>query len=448
MIRASPRGRRSSVRAREGPCPHAMSRSAIAKGEFVVLHGPQRGGQDHPAPPALPRRRAHRGRDRGRSGDRPVPSLRRREVAALRRSIGIVFQDAKLLAGPHGVRERRLRAPRPRHAAPRDHGAGLRRARRRSGSRRGPRRIPRSSPRARPSGRRWRGPSSKRPPLLLADEPTGNLDDDMADEILEVIKDIWAGGAPRCSWRRIRPRLAAALKRRTLTLRRRPPREGRGLSACSASWSSEALRDLRTGRARGASAPSCSSRSRWPRSAASGSLSSNLGRAVAQWRERVRIVVYLKREPPAADADALVERVRTLRGVPARALRRQGRGAGTRSSARSGKDAERGRPAPAEPAARLARDHAGRRRRATPEGARALVRALGGAARGGGGRGGVDWVEQPRPLAAALPSSSGSGSAPCSRWPPSSRSRRRPRSCCTRAATRWRSCGWWAPPRS
>jgi cell division transport system ATP-binding protein len=34
----------------------------------------------------------------------------------------------------------------------------------------------------------------KGPALLLADEPTGNLDDDMAAEILEVIKDIWTRG--------------------------------------------------------------------------------------------------------------------------------------------------------------------------------------------------------------------------------------------------------------
>ena len=44
-------------------------------------------------------------------------------------------------------------------------------------------------------------------------------------------------------------------------------------------------------------------------------VSSNLDRAVAQWRHRVRIVVYLKREPAAADAAALVERVRTIPGV-------------------------------------------------------------------------------------------------------------------------------------
>jgi cell division transport system permease protein len=44
-------------------------------------------------------------------------------------------------------------------------------------------------------------------------------------------------------------------------------------------------------------------------------VSSNLGRAVAKWRDRVRVVVYLKREPSAGDAAALVERVRAIPGV-------------------------------------------------------------------------------------------------------------------------------------
>ena len=56
-------------------------------------------------------------------------------------------------------------------------------------------------------------------------------------------------------------------------------------------------------------------------------LSSNLGQAVAQFRERVKIVVYLKREPPAAEANALAERVRRMPGVAVGALCRQDRGA-------------------------------------------------------------------------------------------------------------------------
>ena len=44
-------------------------------------------------------------------------------------------------------------------------------------------------------------------------------------------------------------------------------------------------------------------------------LSSNLGRAVSEWRDRVRIVVYLKREPAPAEVPALLDRVREIGGI-------------------------------------------------------------------------------------------------------------------------------------
>jgi cell division transport system permease protein len=44
-------------------------------------------------------------------------------------------------------------------------------------------------------------------------------------------------------------------------------------------------------------------------------LSSNMSEAVGQFRERVKLIVYLKREPSAIDANALVERVRAMPGV-------------------------------------------------------------------------------------------------------------------------------------
>ena len=44
-------------------------------------------------------------------------------------------------------------------------------------------------------------------------------------------------------------------------------------------------------------------------------VSSNIGRAVAKWRDQVRIVVYLKREPSAGDVAALLDRVRAMPGV-------------------------------------------------------------------------------------------------------------------------------------
>ena len=46
-------------------------------------------------------------------------------------------------------------------------------------------------------------------------------------------------------------------------------------------------------------------------------LSSNMSEAVAQFREKVKLIVYLKREPSAVDANALVERVRGMPGVAA-----------------------------------------------------------------------------------------------------------------------------------
>lgn len=46
-------------------------------------------------------------------------------------------------------------------------------------------------------------------------------------------------------------------------------------------------------------------------------LSSNLSLAIAQFRERVKVIVYLKREPSTPDANTLVERVRRMPGVAA-----------------------------------------------------------------------------------------------------------------------------------
>ena len=57
----------------------------------------------------------------------------------------------------------------------------------------------------------------KSPALLLADEPTGNLDEEMAGEILDLIKDIWSRGTT-VLFATHQARLATQLKRRTLRL--------------------------------------------------------------------------------------------------------------------------------------------------------------------------------------------------------------------------------------
>ncbi len=89
-------------------------------------------------------------------------------------------------------------------------------------------------------------------------------------------------------------------------------------------------------------------------------LSSNLGQAVAQFRERVKIVVYLKREPPAAEASALAERVRRMPGVASVRYVGKTEALGVLKQV-LGKDAAVADSLAAEPAAGVAGDHADRR---------------------------------------------------------------------------------------
>ena len=58
---------------------------------------------------------------------------------------------------------------------------------------------------------------ARKPLLLLADEPTGSLDEAMAGEVLDVIKDIWAGGTTVLFATHQRA-VATALRQRTLAL--------------------------------------------------------------------------------------------------------------------------------------------------------------------------------------------------------------------------------------
>jgi ABC-type ATPase involved in cell division len=58
---------------------------------------------------------------------------------------------------------------------------------------------------------------ARKPLLLLADEPTGSLDETMAGEVVDVIKDIWAGGTTVLFATHQRA-LATALRQRTIAL--------------------------------------------------------------------------------------------------------------------------------------------------------------------------------------------------------------------------------------
>ena len=186
----------------------------INKGEFVVLTGPSGAGK------TTLLRLLYRD-DVPSEGDVEVlgaslVSLGRAQVAALRRSIGVVFQDAKLLP-VRTVYEnvafvlRVLGTPR-REITARAFDA-LRVVGLSSRAQAYPAQLSQGEAQRAALARAI----VRRPPLLLADEPTGNLDESMAAEIVDVLKDIGAGGTTIVLATH-QARLAAALRRRTLTL--------------------------------------------------------------------------------------------------------------------------------------------------------------------------------------------------------------------------------------
>ena len=186
----------------------------IAKGEFVVLTGASGAGK------TTLLRLLYRD-DVPSEGEvqvlgEDVASLRRSEVAALRRSIGVVFQDAKLLPARTVYENvafvlRVLGTPK-REITPRVFDA-LRTV--------GISARAQAYPAQLSQGEAQRAALAraivKSPALLLADEPTGNLDEEMAGEILDLIKDIWSRGTTVLLATH-QARLAAQLRRRTVRL--------------------------------------------------------------------------------------------------------------------------------------------------------------------------------------------------------------------------------------
>ncbi len=148
--------------------------------------------------------------------DFDVTTLRRSEIPQLRRSIGIVFQDAKLLAGRTVFENvafvlRVLGTPR-RDITPKAF-ASLKAV--------GLSARAQAYPHQLSQGEAQRASLAraivKAPALLLADEPTGNLDEQMASEILGLVKDIWSRGTT-IVFATHQARLVTQLKRRTLKL--------------------------------------------------------------------------------------------------------------------------------------------------------------------------------------------------------------------------------------
>lgn len=121
-------------------------------------------------------------------------------------------------------------------------------------------------------------------------------------------------------------------------------------------------------------------------------LSSNLGQAVAQFRERVKIVVYLKREPAPLEANALVERVRRMPGVAAVRYVGKAEALGTLKQV-LGKDAAIADALPQNPLP-ASLEVTPTAEGATLEGARALVARLAALPETDEVGGGVDWIDR------------------------------------------------------
>jgi len=186
----------------------------VARGEFAVLNGPSGAGKTTLLRLIYREELPTEGEIEIAGID--VPGLRRGQIPRLRRSIGIVFQDAKLLAGRTVFENiafvlRVIGTPR-KDITPRAFGA-LKAVGLSSRAQAYPKQLSQGEAQRASLARAI----AKSPGLLLADEPTGNLDDDMADEILEVIRDIWQRGTT-VFLATHQAGLAAHLKRRTLTL--------------------------------------------------------------------------------------------------------------------------------------------------------------------------------------------------------------------------------------
>ena len=186
----------------------------VGKGEFVTLTG--RSGAGKTTLLKLLYRAEVPSEGEIQVLDQALATLNARGVAALRRHIGVVFQDTKLLPGRTVYENiafvlRVLGTPRGEITA-RTFDA-LRAVGLHSRARAYPSQLSQGEAQRAALARAI----VRRPSLLIADEPTGNLDDEMAAEIVQVIRDINAGGTTVVFATHQR-RLATALRRRLLVL--------------------------------------------------------------------------------------------------------------------------------------------------------------------------------------------------------------------------------------
>jgi cell division transport system ATP-binding protein len=186
----------------------------IGKGEFVVVTGPSGAGKTTLL-------RLLYGEESPSDGDievlgQRIAELSRKRIQTLRRSIGIVFQDAKLLPG-RTVYENIAFVLRVTGTPRREITARAFDALRAVGLSSRAQAYPAQLSQGEAQRASLARAIVRKQPLLVADEPTGNLDEEMAAEVLAIIKDIWARGTT-VMLATHQARLASALGRRKLVL--------------------------------------------------------------------------------------------------------------------------------------------------------------------------------------------------------------------------------------
>jgi cell division transport system ATP-binding protein len=186
----------------------------VAKGEFVTLHGASGAGKTTLL--RLLYREELPTKGDVEVFDCDVPALHGSEVAALRRSIGVVFQDAKLLPG-RTVYENVAFVLRVLGTPRREITARVFDALRSVGLSARAQAFPAQLSQGEAQRAALARAIARKPLLLLADEPTGSLDETMAAEVIDIVKDIWAGGTT-VLFATHQAGLAASLRQRRLTL--------------------------------------------------------------------------------------------------------------------------------------------------------------------------------------------------------------------------------------
>jgi cell division transport system ATP-binding protein len=186
----------------------------IGKGEFAVLHG--RSGAGKTTLLKLLYRAEVPSEGEIQVLDQPLAMLSGRGVATLRQSIGVVFQDAKLLPG-RTVYENVTFVLRVLGTPRRELTARAFEALRSVGLHSRARAYPAQLSQGEAQRAALARAIVRKPLLLIADEPTGNLDEEMAAEILQVIRDIHKSGTT-VVFATHQARLADELRQRVLVL--------------------------------------------------------------------------------------------------------------------------------------------------------------------------------------------------------------------------------------